>query len=385
MEIGLEAAGFDPIACLELDANAQNTLRRNRPTWNVLPDGDVIASSNVLKPRDFGLNPGELDLLSGGPPCQPFSTAAQWSANGRRGMGDVRAGTVNAILNFADSFTPKAVMLENVYGFVAGKNSALATLESGFSRINAARGTSYTLHWRLMNAADFGVPQNRKRVIVVALRDGSAPTWPTATHTDTPRTAGDAFAGLDKQDLPPLRGKWADLLPAIPEGENYQWLTSRGGGPEIFGYRTKYWNFLLKLSADLPSWTLAASPGPSTGPFHWDNRPLTPREMMRLQTFPDDWMLTGDFRAQTKLVGNATPALLSERVGRSIRHHLYPDAISTESTLGVYPARSVSHLPTSLRGIPERHHALIGSKASHAGAGLGPAPRMERPSAQVPD
>ena len=81
--------------------------------------------------------------------------------------------------------------------------------------------------------------------------------------------------------------KSADLLPAIPEGENYLFHTNRGAGVPLFGWRTRFWNFLFKLAKDRPSWTIQARPGPATGPFHWTNRRLSARELCRLQTFPD--------------------------------------------------------------------------------------------------
>ena len=84
-------------------------------------------------------------------------------------------------------------------------------------------------------------------------------------------------------------GKWADLLPTIPEGQNYLWHTNRGGGSQLFGWRTRYWSFLLKLAKNLPSWTIQAHPGSSIGPFHWRNRKLSVPEMCRLQTFPTAW------------------------------------------------------------------------------------------------
>jgi DNA (cytosine-5)-methyltransferase 1 len=375
MEIGLESAGFRPVACLELDEPARRTLVANRPHWNVLEDGDVIASAEHLTPDQFGLSTGELDLISGGPPCQPFSTAAQWAQSGRRGMSDVRAGTISALLKFTAAFLPKAVMLENVYGFVNGPNSAWETLLKGFDGINRENGTSYVMNWRLINAADVGVPQNRRRVILIALRDGSMPKWPDYSHSDNPRTSGDAFAGLKEEQVPTPSGKWTDLLASIPEGENYQWLTSRGGGEELFGYRTKYWNFLLKLAANQPSWTLSASPGPSTGPFHWDNRPLTSREMMRLQTFPDSWELHGDPRTQTKLIGNATPALLAEVVGNSVRESL-TGLPGSSASLGKFPERDEPHVLRPVLPVPPRFRAAIGTKISHAGTGRGPAPRL---------
>src|SRR2546421_631152 len=81
--------------------------------------------------------------------------------------------------------------------------------------------------------------------------------------------AYDAFADLPLEASPSMRGRWAELLPSIPEGSNYQHHTDRGQGLPIFGFRTRYWSFLLKLAQDRPSWTISAQPGPATGPFHW--------------------------------------------------------------------------------------------------------------------
>ena len=140
----------------------------------------------------------------------------------------------------------------------------------------------------VVNAADYGVPQHRRRAIVVARRDGGTFAWPPKTHVERPVRAWDAIGSLHLRpsELPETRGAWADLLPSIPEGHNYLWHTDRGGGRPLFGYRRRFWSFLLKLSKHQPSWTLSAQPGPSTGPFHWESRPLAVREILRLQSFP---------------------------------------------------------------------------------------------------
>ncbi|PPL19589.1 hypothetical protein GY24_05220 [Microterricola pindariensis] len=373
MDIGLEEAGFANVGCIEIDRAARDTLLKNRPDWRMLGDGDIISVSKTLTPSELGLEVGELDLLAGGPPCQPFSAAAQWAGSGRRGMRDPRARTVDATMELVRTFLPKAILMENVLGFVRGKGAAIEYLETELALIGNEHGVTYTVHWKLLNAADYGVPQNRRRVIIVALRDGAPWEWPTPTHVGRPVRAWDVLSNIPPHDRPEPTGKWAELLPSIPEGHNYQWLTSRGGGDEIFGYRTKYWNFLLKLAKDQPSWTLAASPGPSTGPFHWENRPLSVREQLRLQSFPDDWQLTGDHRTQTKQAGNATPALLAEVIGRQIALTLGEKLHLPAPRLLVERGRRQAPPSAPVWPLPSRFTSMRGPKDAHAGEGRGPA------------
>lgn len=374
MDIGLEQAGFTPICYLDNDSIAQETIRLNRPDWPLWEDGDVGAAAARLIPVEFGMKPGDLDLISGGPPCQPFSTAAQWAASGRQGMADVRSQPVHALLKLIDSFLPRVVFLENVQGFLTGRTSALSEITNRIETINDRHGVEYQVYWQVVNAADFGVPQNRKRAITIILRDDVSWKWPEPTHVGDPITSWDALADLDESETPLAQGKWTELLPSIPEGWNYQWLTSRGGGEELFGYRTRFWNFLLKLAKNRPSWTLPASPGPAAGPFHWDNRPLTTRERMRLQSFPDHWELAGDYRSQTRLVGNATPPLLAEAIGVGLVQALGYTRHTGELTL----LTSKTGLPapsSKVEPIPARFQGFIGPKASHMGSGRGPSPR----------
>jgi DNA (cytosine-5)-methyltransferase 1 len=350
----------------------------------MLGSGDVIEVAKELKPADLGVSEGGLDLLAGGPPCQPFSLAAQWASSGRLGMADERAKTVHATMSLVQTLLPRVLLMENVLGFVRGKHSALAYLQDQLDEIATAAGTKYTLQWRLLNAADFGVPQNRRRAIVVAVREDVSFEWPEATHATSPLTAWDAIGDLNNIEAPSIpAGRWASLLPSIPEGHNYQWLTQRGGGPELFGYRTKYWNFLLKLSKAAPSWTLAASPGPSTGPFHWDNRPLTVREQLRLQSFPDEWQLSGDYRVQTRQAGNATPPVLAEVLGRAIASGL-GHSVSPVSTLVRQRSAERTPAPRPPAPVPAKFHAHVGPKAAHEGEGKGPAPRLLPDAADEP-
>ena len=155
------------------------------------------------------------------------------------------------------------------------------------------------------------------------------------------------------------------------EGNNYQWLTRKGGGENVFGYRTKYWSFLLKLARDKPSWTLPAQPGPSAGPFHWDNRPLSIPELLRLQTFPDTWRVEGEGRReQVRQIGNATPPLLGEVLGLAVRSSLGIESWTPASFL---PCRA-ERMPRASKpaAVPESYAHLIGEHPDHPGAGKGP-------------
>jgi len=115
----------------------------------------------------------------------------------------------------------------------------------------------------------------------------------------------------------------AIFIPTIPEEPNYLWHTPRNegrrGSQPIFGWRSRYWSFLLKLAKDRPAWTLQASPSTATGPFHWKSRRLTSIECCHLQTFPDDITLTCSHREAQRMTGNAVPSLLAEVVAREIR------------------------------------------------------------------
>ncbi|MFG2044001.1 DNA cytosine methyltransferase [Dactylosporangium sp. NPDC048998] len=377
LDLGLEVAGFDTVACLEIDPVCADTLRENRPSWKQLDSGDVTVAAEMVRPMDLGLKVGQLDLIAGGPPCQPFSIAAQWANSGRRGMDDDRAQTVIAMLDLVESFLPKALLIENVAGFLRGEISASPFITERLAEINKRHGTAYDLHARIVDAADYGVPQHRSRVIAVATSDGREFEMPAATHADAPVRAWDAIGDLSETDLPPNQGAWAELLASIPEGGNYQYLTARGDGEELFGYRTRYWSFLLKLAKDLPAWTLPASPGPSTGPFHWDNRPLTARECLRLQSFPDDWRLVGTHRQRIKQAGNATPPLLAEVVGRALLAHLWGASTGDQEPPKLLRPRTAGAVPKPVPPVPvpERFRSLVGSKDAHPGAGKGPSPR----------
>ena len=155
-------------------------------------------------------------------------------------------------------------------------------------------------------------------------------------------TAWDAIGGVDlraaDEDLR-VRGRWADLLPSIPEEENYSWHTDRKGGMPLFGWRRCYWCFLLKLAKALPSWTLQAQPGPAIGPFHWEIRRLAVAEMARLQTFPSDITFVGSRGSVQKQLGNAVPSLLAEVIGREVAEQFFGCRLPARPRLAIGPKR----------------------------------------------
>jgi DNA (cytosine-5)-methyltransferase 1 len=161
-------------------------------------------------------------------------------------------------------------------------------------------------------------------------------------------------------------------LKSIPEGKNYLWHTPRGGGEPLFGWRTRYWSFLLKLSKRQPSWTIQAAPGPATGPFHWRNRLLSMEELARLQTFPHNYQVVGNRRSAHRQIGNAVPCALGELLGLAIQQQLLGERHvrrQLELTPGLREDCPRAH---PRRAVPHAYLDLQGNHADHPGSGLGP-------------
>jgi DNA (cytosine-5)-methyltransferase 1 len=387
LDIGLEAAGFDTRLCVEVDDEARRTLALNRPGWQLATPGDI----HKHRPRDLvaltGLKAGDLDLLAGGPPCQPFSKSGYWSGGDSKRLEDPRSETLDAYLSVVEAALPRVVLLENVRGLTfSGKDEGFRLLERGLAGINRRTKSAYQLSVLHLNAAHYGVPQFRERVFLVACRSGRAFVAPAVTHGDGNDleplvTAWEAIGDLDKGDWPDEldpTGKWARLLPTIPEGHNYLWHTPNGGGEPLFGWRTRYWSFLLKLAKDRPSWTIQAGPGPATGPFHWKSRLLSWRELARLQTFPDNYEFEGDRRAVQRQVGNAVPCALAELLGLEIRKQLLGKPASRSRLTLLRARHTQSAAKERVRRVPQELLALRAKHLPHPGTGLGPGANLRR-------
>lgn len=375
LDLGLELAEFKTVGCIESEDVVRTTLRANRPGWKLLEPCDITQIKPHTLMKQLDLKPRQLGVLAGGPPCQPFSKAAQWSKRGVQGMSDARSKCIRSFLDLLRVFLPKVLLIENVLGFANGSASARPIIERALTKINKEFGTKYKLLYRIIDAADFGVPQHRHRAIMIASREGKDFEWPNTTHEGTPVRAWDALANVSNcTSLPKSGGKWADLLSSIPEGKNYQWHTKEGGGLPLFGFRTRFWSFLLKLAKDQPSWTVPAQPGPATGPFHWDNRPLTIQERLRLQSFPRDWNVSGNYRQQAHQIGNATPPLLAEVVGRAIGKQFFDLKYTGKPKLHIEHQTSIPP-PEPICEVPQKYRHLEGEYPPHPGVGKGPQPR----------
>jgi DNA (cytosine-5)-methyltransferase 1 len=383
LDFGFEAAGFETRVALEMDDACCRSLRASR-TWPII-EADLNQTSTRQILKGANLKVGSVDILIGGPPCQPFSKSGWWKSGDTLRLDDPRASTLSGYLRVLRECRPKAFLLENVEGLAfGGKDEGLRLLLSEVEQINSASRTSYKPVIATLNAADFGVPQTRTRVFVIACREGIVFKVPRPTHRDalTPenlgggevwRTAWDAIGNMpepEDSDLG-LTGKWADLLPSIPEGQNYLWHTERQGGAPLFGWRRRYWSFLLKLAKNRPAWTIQAQPGPATGPFHWKNRKLSVEEMARLQTFPKNVVIHGARGDLQRQVGNAVPSLLAEILAREIRTQFFGGSRSRGNPKLLPPRSHFVPPQESCAPVPQKYLGLIGKHAPHPGTGRG--------------
>ncbi|HET8798562.1 MAG TPA: DNA cytosine methyltransferase, partial [Thermoanaerobaculia bacterium] len=396
IDFGFEAAKFRTAVALDLDHDSCETLRRNR-RWPVI-ESDIFGVTPEQILDRAGLGRGEADVLIAGPPCQPFSKAGYWARGESGRLRDPRAATLDGFLRVLEAALPRAFLLENVHGIAySSKDEGIAFLLREIAAINRRTGSNYQPVSAVLNAAWFGVPQMRERFFMIASRDGTPFRFPDARFRPresedrqlislpTYRTAWDALADVRDsggEDLG-LKGKWADLLPSIPEGSNYIWHTERGGGLRLFGWRRRYWSFLLKLAKALPSWTIQAQPGPAIGPFHWENRRLSMRELCRLQTFPDDVVITGTQSAIQRQVGNAVPSLLAEILAREIRTQLLGRRPLQTPIELLPPDRSPAPPPERVRPVPAKYRSLVAEHAAHPGTGKGPRGREGREALEI--
>lgn len=321
---------------------ALQTLKANFAATATLP-GDIrdVSTEQILETA--GLRSTEPVLVVGGPPCTPFSKSGFWLEQKRESR-DPNASLLDEYVRVVRESRPEAFILENVQGLT------YKTHRAQFERLLRGLGElGYNPQWRVLLAADYGVPQLRRRVFVVGRRDGERFEFPEPTHSGWSEhsrtidpsklphvTASRAFEGLPRlvpvTDDEIVDGNYGQLAAEVPPGQNYLWHTDRYGGRDYFEWRSRYWTFLLRLDPNRPSTTLQAQPGPWVGPFHWENvrtasgaeraRRLRVNEMLRLMSFPDDFKINGTRADVQRQLGNAVPLELGKAVVRALMSQL---------------------------------------------------------------
>jgi len=325
LDIGLHDAGFRTVLASDLESLCADTWRRNMPGVPFL-GGRIGTWTRADVAHAMGGTIGEVDLIAGGPPCPPFSKSRFYRKDKPRALDDPNGWeTVNGYLRMLDWVRPRAFILENVKGLAYKVHAdALETI------VERAERLGYKVSTGVLNAADYGVPQIRERCFVVGALDGRV-ALPIPTHSRDQvdgrlpwATAGQVLADLDTEENACderhfAGGQHHDLLCQVPPGDNYLYFTEKRGHPSPkFKWRGRYWSFLLKLSPEMPSWTIQARRSNNMGPFHWRNRILRISEIKRLQTFPDEFELAGTIEQQWRQIGNAVPPLLAAAIGRSV-------------------------------------------------------------------
>lgn len=346
MDIGVMQAGFDIKGCIELDHNCCDTLRENikrERRGTKVYEGDIRTFAPSAIMEDLNIKEGQIDLLFGGPPCQAFSQIGkQLSLQDERGM------LLYQVIRYAEALNPRAIMMEQVKGLLTAKdlNGTPGGVFNSF--IKKLDELDYVPKWKVMLAAEYGVPQLRERVILVATKKPNGFEYPLPTHTSPEKcggffslqpyvTVGDVINDLEAPilktddsvvpddshyDVTPKRDR--ERIHGVPEGKN---LSSQLHLPiEQRGRLTKKdTTKFLRLSRTKPSNTLRG------GEIFYHpiyDRYLTPREYMRIHGFPDSYVLKGPIRGRTgtvkdldqhRQVGNAVPPLLAKAVAIKIK------------------------------------------------------------------
>ena len=325
LDVGATAAGADIIRAVEFDADAAQTLRLNFHGNTVIEHADIA----TLK---FDNHKDEADelIVIGGPPCQPFSKNGYWVKNENRLVEADPRNMLSQFLRVVAEANPMGFMLENVESLRHPTNK-----QSLDAFVAAAESLGYACTITLANAADYGVPQKRKRVFIFGTRSRTKLPHPKQLRSADPADGLPPHLGV-KEFLKPFAssrffepselvngGTYEHELHSVPPGRNYMALdelpdysgrTFRRGG--------RFWNFLFKLHPDEPSITIAAQPGPWVGPFHWNNRRLRAPEAAAIQTFPKDYKFYGSRRSVQKQIGNAVPCLLGEAMVKHLIEHV---------------------------------------------------------------
>jgi len=305
LALGLEKAGVNTVAYVEIDKFCCETLRKNRPHWNVV--------NSDISEVDFSEYKDKVDIITGGFPCQAFSYAGK-----KLGFNDTRGTLFYEFARCVQEVDPKVFLAENVRGLVSHDNGR--TFETIMSVLGEM---DYDIQYRILNAAYHGVGQKRERLVIVGTKRGMQYNFPepeekmTTLRTalkDCPESEGQAYSKRKKEVLEyvPPGGSWVDLPHDVQleyMGKSYY----SGGGRRGMARR---------ISWDEPCLTLTCSPSQKqTERCHpEETRPFTVREYARIQSFPDDWDFCGGIGEKYKQIGNAVPVEMARRIGISLKN-----------------------------------------------------------------
>jgi DNA (cytosine-5)-methyltransferase 1 len=343
LDLGLEKAGIHALMACEVDKASRRTITANRPGMGLI--GDIWKYDAQTIRAMAGLSAADvIDVMVGGPPCQAFSTAGA-----RRGFQDDRG---NAFLRYLDlilELQPRYAVIENVRGLLSAPISHRPHAERDdawdpsiqerpggalLHILGRLRGGGYSVSFNLYNAANFGVPQVRERVVMICTREGGKVPHLMPTHAQDAafalppwqsiRPVFEDVAGCDHVDFPENRlkyyrmltsGQYWKHLPAELQREALGNAYFSGGGKT---------GFLRRLDWNKPACTLVTAPNmPATDIAHpSEDRPLSIQEYKRIQQFPDAWQVCGSLSDQYKQIGNAVPVGLGEAIGRAILGHM---------------------------------------------------------------
>ncbi len=374
IDIGLHRAGVETLVTLDADEHAVDSLRANSAqydtgiagnnapyNWHVIDD-DIydISAKDIID----AAGTDDIDFIVGGPPCQTFSRSNEGN---REGTNAKRGMLFEEYVRLLKSIKPRAFIFENVRGLASANDGEdFEIIKSEF------KDAGYTLNDEVLNAADYGVPQTRKRLFIVGFKGDEKPYFPDPTHVEAKnaitgksswKTAEEALADFDVDaELTvdegyenAIGGQYGYLLKDIPPGGNYQHFTERKYDPEkgeyverteeeleekVFDWRSRHYNYLLKQDPDRPTWTLQASPGTYVGPFHWRSRWYSFLEQMRLMDIPVDYEISGPPREIQRQIGNSVPPGLTEAIAQALMEQLDLTPAEGETTRATAPVRA---------------------------------------------
>lgn len=346
LDLGLEKAGFEVILACETDNACRKTILKNKPDIALI--GDIRDYTATEIKSAAGLSESEeIDLIVGGPPCQAFSTAGK-----RKGFEDERGNVFLTFLDRIIDLQPKFAVIENVRGILSAplkhrphseRGKEFPSLKSEEFKggallhiVNRLRDAGYGVSFNLYNAANFGVPQKRERVIIVCSRDGNQLPYLNPTHSQNGeyglekwKTFKEAIAGLSRNHMnhlnfPEKRLKYYRLL---KPGQNWKnlplELQKEALGKSFYSGGGKT-GFLRRLAWNEPAPTLVTHPAmPATDLSHpEENRPLSVEEYKRIQQFPDKWQIEGSLIEKYRQIGNAVPVGLGEALGKLLQDYI---------------------------------------------------------------